>query len=111
MEHIDNKGANNRAENLHQPIRRYEKKMPSIKSPGAAQQFLIIQSATYNIFYIQRRLLNRTTFKQIPCWGAFSLEKYNCSSLNNVGESFVRLISFKVTIPVDALMYDLLWKL
>jgi len=28
------------------------------------QKFLNIQSATYNTFYVQRHLLNRTTFKQ-----------------------------------------------
>lgn len=63
-EHNDNKRANNRAENSHQPIRRRERKMQRFKSPGSAQRFLNIQSATYNNFYLQRHLLNRLTFKQ-----------------------------------------------
>ena len=63
-EHIDNKRANNRAENSHQPVRRRERKMQRFKSPGSAQRFLNLQSATYNTFYLQRHLLNRTTFKQ-----------------------------------------------
>jgi transposase-like protein len=63
-EHIDNKRANNRAENSHQPVRRRERKMQKFKSPGSAQRFLKIQSATYNNFFVQRHLLNRTTFKQ-----------------------------------------------
>jgi putative transposase len=62
-EHIDNKRANNRAENSHQPVRRRERKMQRFKSPGSAQYFLNIQSATYNNFYLQRHLLNRTAFK------------------------------------------------
>ena len=62
-EHIDSKGANNRAENSHQPVRRRERKMQRFKSPGSAQNFLNIQSATYNNFYLQRHLLNRTIFK------------------------------------------------
>jgi putative transposase len=61
--HIDNKPSNNRAENSHQPVRRRERKMQRFKSPGSAQRFLNLQSATYNTFYLQRHLLKRTTFK------------------------------------------------
>ncbi len=62
-EHVDDKRANNRAENSHQPIRRRERKMQKFKSPGSAQRFLNVQSATYNTFYLQRHLINRTDFK------------------------------------------------
>jgi len=63
-EHIDHKRSNNRAENSHQPVRRRERKMQRFKSPGFAQRFLNVQSATYNTFYFQRHLLDRPTFKQ-----------------------------------------------
>ena len=43
-QHIDNKRANNRAENSHQPVRRRERKQQRFKSPGSAQRFLNIQS-------------------------------------------------------------------
>ena len=33
------------------------------KSPGSAQGFLNIYSSVYNAFYVQRHLLNRSTFK------------------------------------------------
>ncbi len=56
--------ANNRAENSHLPVRRRERKMQRFKSPGSAQRFLAIQSATQNTFYHQRHLLKRLTFKQ-----------------------------------------------
>ena len=64
-EHIDNKRANNRAENSHQPVRRRERKQQRFKSPGSAQRFLNIQSSVYNTFYVQRHLLNRSTFKRL----------------------------------------------
>jgi len=38
--------------------------MQKFKSPGSAQKFINVQSATYNTFYMQRHLLARTPFKQ-----------------------------------------------
>ena len=49
-QHIDNKRANNRAENSHQPVRRRERKQQRFKSPGSAQRFLNIQSRKVKIF-------------------------------------------------------------
>jgi transposase-like protein len=63
-EHIDNKRANNRAENSHQPVRRRERKQQRFKSPGSAQRFLNIHSSVFNTFYVQRHLLSRPTFKR-----------------------------------------------
>jgi len=64
IEHVTDKRANNRAENSHQPVRRRERKMQRFKSPGSAQRFLNLHSATYNSFFFQRHLLDRSTFKQ-----------------------------------------------
>ena len=76
-EHIDNKRANNRAENSHQPVRRRERKQQRFKSPGSAQRFLNIQSAVYNTFYVQRHLLDRSTFKRFRT-DAFNL--WDCAN-------------------------------
>jgi len=70
-EHIDNKRANNRAENSHQPARRRERKMQRFKSPGSAQRFLNVHASTYNHFDLQRHLINRPLFKKLRA-GAFS---------------------------------------
>jgi len=63
-DHLDNKLSNNRAENSHLPVRRRERKMQRFKSPGSTQKFLNIHSATYNTFYAQRHVINRSHFKQ-----------------------------------------------
>ncbi len=64
-EHDRGLRANNRAENSHQPVRRRERKQQRFKSPGSAQRFLNIHSATYNTFYHQRHLLKRSMYKQL----------------------------------------------
>ena len=70
-EHIDNKRANNRAENSHEPIRRRERKMQRFKSPGSVQRFLNVHASTYNHFNLQRHLINRSLFKNLRA-AAFS---------------------------------------
>ena len=49
-EQIDNKRADNRAENSHQALRWRERKQQRFKSSGSAQRLLNIQSAVYNNF-------------------------------------------------------------
>ena len=78
-EHIYNKRANNRAENSHLPIRRRERKMQRFKSPVSAQRFLNIQSATYNSFYLQRHLINRSHLKKCRT-EAFGIWEYASSA-------------------------------
>jgi putative transposase len=75
--HVDNKRSNNRAENSHQPVRRRERKMQKFKSPGSAQRFLNVQSATYNAFYFQRHLINRAILKQNR---AVAFKEWECAS-------------------------------
>ncbi len=64
-EHDHGLRANNRAENSHQPVRRRERKQQRFKSPGSAQRFLNIHSATYNTFCHQRHLLKRPMLKEL----------------------------------------------
>lgn len=78
-EHIDNKRANNRAENSHQPVRRRERKMQRFKSPRSAQRFINVHASTYNHFYLQRHLINRSLFKKLR-YGAFS--SWKAAALN-----------------------------
>ncbi len=64
-EHDRGLRANNRAENSHQIVRRRERKLQRFKSPGSAQRFLSIHSATYNSLYHQRHFLKRPLYKQL----------------------------------------------
>jgi putative transposase len=76
-EHVHSQRANNRAENSHQPVRRRERKMQRFKSPGSAQRFLSIHSATYNTFYHQRHLNRRSFYKELR---AASFEVWNTAA-------------------------------
>jgi transposase-like protein len=69
--------ANNRAENLHQPVRRRERKQQRFKSAGSAQRFVSIHAAVQNAFYIQRHLLPRAIFKTLRA-ETFAVWRQSC---------------------------------
>src|SRR5246127_423842 len=54
VEHRQNKGLNNRAENSHQPTRRRERQMKRFKSAGQAQRFLSAHDQINNLFHLHR---------------------------------------------------------
>ncbi len=54
---------NNRAENSRQPVRRRERKMQRLKSPGSAQRFLSVHAAIHNTFHDQRHLTQGNRLK------------------------------------------------
>ena len=54
---------NNRAENLHQPTRRRERKMQGFKSVESAQRFLSVHAAAHNTFNVQRHLTSARTHR------------------------------------------------
>ena len=64
-EHDRSLRANNRAENSHQPVCRRERKLQRFNTPGSAQRFLSIHSATYDTFYHQRHLGRRAYYNEL----------------------------------------------
>ena len=56
--HTRDKGANNRAENSHQPVRQRERKMKRYKSAAHAQRFLSIFSEIGNLFALSRHTVS-----------------------------------------------------
>jgi putative transposase len=57
VEHRQTRYLNNRAENLHRPIRRRERQMQRFKSSGQAQDFLCAHSFIYGHFHPRRHRL------------------------------------------------------
>lgn len=56
--HTRDKGANNRAENSHQPTRQRERRMKRFKSAAQAQRFLSIFSEVGNLFALARHTVS-----------------------------------------------------
>jgi len=54
---------NNRAENLHQAVRRRERKLQRFKSARSAQRFLSMHAAVQNTFDLQRHLISRSILR------------------------------------------------
>ena len=54
---------NNRAENLHQTVRRRERKLQRFKSARSAQRFLSMHAAVQNTFDLQRHLISRSILR------------------------------------------------
>ena len=52
-EHRGHKGLNNRAENLHRPTRRRERRMKRFKSPGHARRSLSAYDGINNLFHLR----------------------------------------------------------
>ncbi len=65
VEHVRDKGANNRAENSHQPTRERERRRRRFKSPGEAQRFLSTFSVINNHFRPSRHLLKAAHYRQV----------------------------------------------
>jgi putative transposase len=62
-EHGQEKQANNRAESLHVPIRRRERRMRGFRSSTGAQRFLSSHAAVYNILTVCRHLTTAKTHR------------------------------------------------
>jgi putative transposase len=64
VEHRQYRSLNNRAENLHQPTRQREWRMPGFKSPGHAQRFLSAHGPITQHFRPRRHRLSAPQYRQ-----------------------------------------------
>jgi putative transposase len=64
VKHRQHRYLNNRAENSHQPTRQRERRMPRIKSPRHAQQFLATYGPIAHHFWPRRHLLPASAYRQ-----------------------------------------------
>lgn len=65
VEHRQDKGLNNRAENSHQPTRQRERSMRRFKSAKHAQRFLTIFGVIGSFFRVGRHLLKATHYREL----------------------------------------------
>lgn len=65
VKHVQDKGANNRAENSHQPTRERERRMRGFKSNGHAQRFLSTFGTIASFFRSGRHLLATKNYREI----------------------------------------------
>ena len=63
--HVRDKGANNRAENSHQPTRERERRRRRFKSAREAQRFLSTFSSISNHFRLSRHLMTASTHRTL----------------------------------------------
>jgi putative transposase len=65
VEHRQDKGQNNRAENSHQPTRLREKVMRRFKSAGHAQRFLSVFGIITSFFRVGRHLYRANGYREV----------------------------------------------
>jgi putative transposase len=65
VEHCQNKGQNNRAENSHQPTRLRERVMRRFKSSGHAQRFLSAFGIITSHFRVGRHLYRASGYRAV----------------------------------------------
>jgi putative transposase len=74
---------NNRAENSHQAVRRRERKMQRFKSARSAQRFLSMHAAVHSIFNLQRHLVSRSTFPDLPSRRGDPMARSDCGGMRD----------------------------
>jgi len=90
--------------NSHQPVQRRERKMQRFKSPGFAQRYLSIQSATCNTFYLQRHLIDRPAFELLRA-DEFVVWEDSAPAARRISIRNIRVRRrFNVTMPLQLLM-------
>jgi putative transposase len=63
LDHWSHKGLNNRAENSHLPLRKRERAMQGLRSPGTLQRFVPMRPATRNRFSVPARRRSALTIR------------------------------------------------
>ncbi len=78
VEHYQDKGLNNRAENSHQPTRLRERVMRRFKSAGQAQRFLSIFGIISSHFRAGRHLYTAVGYREVMTLRLTVWEEVSC---------------------------------
>ena len=81
IEHVRDKGSNNRAENSHQVSRRRERQMRRFKSAGHMQRFLSADGPINNVFRVGRHLMKAKHYRIMRERGFALWQEVTCAQV------------------------------
>ena len=83
VEHVRDKGSNNRAENSHQVTRQRERQMRRFKSAGHMQRFLSVHGPINNVFRVGRHMMKAKHYRIMRARGFALWQEVTYAHISN----------------------------